>query len=317
MSFERVAFVQGEGANSSELSLAVGVSGEASSSELCIILLHGAGSSKATWHHKIEHLRGFFLLIAPDMRSHGESSQCKDLSLDALVGDVKTVIREFQPVIGSRKIIVIGHSVGGAIATALASQDPLIAGVVVIDLVEETALESLVHMRAVLASWPKSFPNVADCVKWSTSMRRPQSIASAEKSIPSLLKLNEDTSWYEWVTDLAQCEGDWEGWFRGFDASFLALTMPHCLLLSSADRLDSMMCAAHMQGAFELHVVQGGLGGHFVQEDNSEECLGIVVNFLMRRQLISKEVANKVILAGLSTSAMPSPYRSALPSLQR
>ncbi len=300
-----------------EKSLAVGISGELSTSDICLLFLHGAGSCRATWHDQVEALSPYFLILAPDMRSHGESSFCSDLSLHSLVEDISKVIKDLSDIIETRRIVVIGHSVGGSIAANIAANESSVAGVIVIDLVEETALESLQHMRAVLDSWPSSFNEVSDCIKWSTKMRRPQSMRCAEISIPPLLKFNPTTSRYEWTTALGLFEEHWESWFEGFDSSFLDLTIPHCLLLASAERLDSKMCAAHMQGLYELHVVQGGMGGHFIQEDNSEETLGIIVNFLKRRQLIEQQVANTILLAGLSTNAMPSSYRSPFPPMYK
>jgi protein phosphatase methylesterase 1 len=312
MIFDRVSVVNRE-AGSGSVSLAVGICGEASNSGICLLFLHGAGSSKETWHNQIKQLQSHFLLIAPDMRSHGASSLSVDLSLTMLVDDVMEVINSLHEVIESRKVVLVGHSVGGSIAVQLASRHKVVSGVVVIDLIEETALESLVHMKSVLNSWPSSFPDVSDCVRWSTDMHRPQSPISAEVSIPPLVRLNSETSRYEWVTPLASYERDWVGWFTGFDSAFLGLEAPHCMLLASAERLDGKMCAAHMQGKFELHVVQGGMGGHFVQEDAAAETLGILINFLKRREILTQKQANEILQAAFTTNALPMTYRSPFP----
>lgn len=312
MVFEKVDRVESN-VEGGIVSLAVGVSGEQSDSGICLIFLHGAGSSKETWHNQIKQLRNHFLLLAPDMRSHGESSLSDDLSLNLLVADIAEIVNAFQELIGTRKIVLVGHSVGGAIAVHVASKNAFISGVVVLDLIEETALESLVHMRGVIESWPSSFADISDCIRWSTDMRRPQSVISAEVSIPPLVRFNSKISQYEWVTSLVAHERDWEGWFVDFDSAFLALHVPHCMLLASAERLDGKMCAAHMQGKFELHVVQGGMGGHFLQEDAPEETLGVLVNFLRRRDFLSQKQANAILQAVFTTSALPVNYRSPFP----
>ena len=314
MVFDKTDFVK-RVSEDIELMLCVGICGETTTSDICLLLLHGVASSKETWHNQVEVLSKHFLLLAPDMRSHGSSSFSNDLSLDSLVGDVCHIIEELSSVIGSRHIVIIGHSVGGSVATQVAINIPSIAGVVVIDLVEETALESLQHMSAALAQWPPSFADPTDCIKWSTSMRRPQCVRSAQVSVPPLLRHNPDTSRYEWITSLTECRGAWEGWFLGFDVAFLSLSQPHCLLLASAERLDTQMRASLREGLLEMHVVHGGLGGHFVHEDSADETLGILVNFLRDHQLLSPTTANAILLSGFSTSALSAAYRSPLPDM--
>jgi hypothetical protein len=80
--------------------------------------------------------------------------------------------------------------------------------------------------------------------------------------------------------------------------------MPHCLVVATIDRLDGPMSVAHMQGKFEVHVTHGGDGGHFIQEDNPGELLGIIVRFLVGRGLIGSEEAAKLLTCGLTSVAV-------------
>jgi protein phosphatase methylesterase 1 len=63
-------------------------------------------------------------------------------------------------------VVVVGHSMGGALAAHLAAapQLPGVAAVVVIDVVEGTAMASLPHMKSVLERRPKAFGSLDSAV---------------------------------------------------------------------------------------------------------------------------------------------------------
>lgn len=66
-------------------------------------------------------------------------------------------------------IVLMGHSLGGAIAVnvaATAEADLPIIGLVVIDVVEGSAMESLASMQSFLRSRPKSFKSLKDAISW-------------------------------------------------------------------------------------------------------------------------------------------------------
>lgn len=66
-------------------------------------------------------------------------------------------------------IVLMGHSLGGAIAVNIASteeSDLPIIGLVVIDVVEGSAMESLASMQSFLRSRPKSFKSLKDAISW-------------------------------------------------------------------------------------------------------------------------------------------------------
>lgn len=63
----------------------------------------------------------------------------------------------------------MGHSLGGAIAVNIASTseaDLPIIGLVVIDVVEGSAMESLTSMQSFLRSRPKTFKSLTDAISW-------------------------------------------------------------------------------------------------------------------------------------------------------
>lgn len=67
-------------------------------------------------------------------------------------------------------MVIIGHSMGGALAIhcsiKLQEMLPTIVGIIVIDVVEGTALDALQSMQAFLKGRPKSFPSLENAIEW-------------------------------------------------------------------------------------------------------------------------------------------------------
>lgn len=92
-----------------------------------VLLLHGLGSDGDVWWWLGSQLadRGH-LVIAPDLRSHGASPTAIDHRIATLALDVATL--------GDSWDLIVGHSLGGAIAThLLADPDLAIGGGVLLD----------------------------------------------------------------------------------------------------------------------------------------------------------------------------------------
>ena len=101
-----------------------------------LLLLHGIGDSSATWAPVIEQLaarppRRRPGVVAVDMLGHGGSSKPRT---DYSLGAHANVLRDLMGLLGVRRTVVVGHSLGGGIAMQLLYQYP--------DLVEGMVLES-------------------------------------------------------------------------------------------------------------------------------------------------------------------------------
>lgn len=82
--------------------------------------------------------------------------------------DVINLLRKSYPE-KMPSVVLMGHSLGGAIAVNIASAVELelpIIGLVVIDVVEGSAMESLTSMQSFLRSRPKSFKSLKDAIAW-------------------------------------------------------------------------------------------------------------------------------------------------------
>jgi len=96
-----------------------------------VLLLHGIGNYGRYWDLVAERVAGRLELIAPDARGHGDSGKPeREYDVAAFVGDAIAVLDAHS----IDRAVVVGHSMGGSHAIALARQHPdRILGLVVID----------------------------------------------------------------------------------------------------------------------------------------------------------------------------------------
>jgi pimeloyl-ACP methyl ester carboxylesterase len=94
-----------------------------------VLLLHGLGADRRVWDRVAPDLRPLPAL-ALDARGHGESGDRSDHSLAAHADDAVTAL----DALGFSRVLVVGHSWGGAVALTLAARHPGRAlGVIAID----------------------------------------------------------------------------------------------------------------------------------------------------------------------------------------
>ncbi|WP_214323842.1 alpha/beta hydrolase [Nonomuraea sediminis] len=87
-----------------------------------LLLIHGSASSTRSWDSLVPLLTGFHRVIRIDLLGHGRSAKPADRSY-ALPDQARRVGTALDR-LGVEHAIVVGHSSGGAAATALAEQRP-------------------------------------------------------------------------------------------------------------------------------------------------------------------------------------------------
>jgi pimeloyl-ACP methyl ester carboxylesterase len=96
------------------------------------VLLHGLTSAGSTWWRVAADLAELeFTVVAPDLRAHGASPAGDDLSIESYRDDVL--------LLGNGWDVIIGHSLGGAVAAAVLAARPDFAWRV---LFEDPAIDS-------------------------------------------------------------------------------------------------------------------------------------------------------------------------------
>jgi pimeloyl-ACP methyl ester carboxylesterase len=86
-----------------------------------VLMLHGIGSSSATWTSVLPLLGRHLHVIAPDMLGYGESAKPRgDYSLGAFASGM----RDLLVALGHDKATIIGHSLGGGVAMQFSYQFP-------------------------------------------------------------------------------------------------------------------------------------------------------------------------------------------------
>ena len=269
-----------------------------------LFLLHGCPHTALTWSLVAETLRArrgerreIVDVVAMDLRGHGESHSHDDalgetrasFDADVMARDCAKTLRRFVDG-DARRVVVVGHSMGGAVATRVAtiletefgaSDSALtLAGLVLIDIVEGSAMRALPAMGALVDARPTTFASLADAFHWSaTRGGGTKNQRSASLSLPSQLRETEGGAW-TWRVDLRDTAPYWRSWYEGLSKRFLAVKAPKLLLLAGSDRLDTELMIAQMQGKFQMTLLPNA--GHAIQEDDPESVANALENFLAR-----------------------------------
>lgn len=270
-----------------------------------LVSFFSGGHTSLAWACVAGLLKSSMSVLSFDLRGHGHTrtSSDGDLSLARLVDDTVAVVHA-RLGLKPPPLLVIGHSLGAAIGVHVTASKRLpVAALVVVDLVEGTAVDSLDHMTAVIQSRPTHFARREDAVQWSLMAGAMRNAESARCSVPDQLVQMEEgeaaggptdaagvpTSSYRWRTDLLASQPFWSGWFTGLSSLFLSCPLPKLLLLAGSDRLDTPMMIAHMQGKMQLEVMANA--GHSLQEDQPRETARKIAEFVQRHKLYSMGAA--------------------------
>ncbi|KAJ5339895.1 hypothetical protein N7452_006623, partial [Penicillium brevicompactum] len=285
------------------------------------VMHHGAGSSGLSFATCADEIRKILPkagILSLDARSHGrtvmttqdtdtkandespstaDAAQTEaagkvelDLSLETLSRDLVYVIRQTQTRMGWQDlpdIILVGHSLGGAVITDVAKNGelgPKLLAYAVLDVVEGSAIDALQSMDMYLSTRPNRFPSLQSGIEWHTRSRTIRNTTSARASVPSLL-YEESTATdlsrpWVWRTNLSATKPFWENWFVGLSRKFLDARGGKLLLLAGTDRLDKELMIGQMQGKYQLQVFPEA--GHFVHEDQPTKTAQILADFYRR-----------------------------------
>ncbi|XP_007889357.1 protein phosphatase methylesterase 1 [Callorhinchus milii] len=166
---------------------------QSGSSGPVLLLLHGGGHSALSWavFSSMITSRIHCRIVAVDLRGHGDTDvkDSENLSAEAMSRDIGNIV---QSLYGANPppIMLIGHSMGGAIAVHIAASIllPSLLALCVIDVVEGTAMDALNSMQTFLRSRPKSFVSVENAIEWSVKSGQIRNLESAKVSMAGQIK---------------------------------------------------------------------------------------------------------------------------------
>lgn len=152
-----------------------------------LLCLHGGGYSGLTWALFAEEVSKLIncRVIAIDLRGHGNTSTTNDadLSLEVLSDDVVQIASKLTETNPS-PIVLLGHSMGGAVAVEAANHIDCVVGLCVIDIVEGTALDALSSMQSILRGRPSNFKSLPHAIQWCYKGGQTHNLEAARVSMP-------------------------------------------------------------------------------------------------------------------------------------
>lgn len=121
------ARVQASFARVGDLSIAYEAGG---TGDPALLFIHGIFGDRSYFARQQMHFMERRTVVALDLRGHGESSACPEVTVEDFAADVTAVADEA----GLASVVLCGHSMGAAVALKVASARPeLVRGVVMLD----------------------------------------------------------------------------------------------------------------------------------------------------------------------------------------
>jgi esterase len=121
-----------------------------------LVLLHGITGHARTWDHLASALQPDFRVIALDQRGHGDSQWAPggDYSIGAMATDVERLADH----LGLDRFLLLGLSMGGHVAIALAGALPeRVERLVIVDIGPDIAPAGLERVRGMIGTAPERF----------------------------------------------------------------------------------------------------------------------------------------------------------------
>jgi pimeloyl-ACP methyl ester carboxylesterase len=229
-----------------------------------LVLLHGAGGSHLSWPPEIRRMGGQ-RVYALDLPGHGKSG---GVGKQSAADYAKTVVK-FLDDASIWKAVLVGHSMGGAIALSLALEQP-----------ERVAGLGLLSCGARLPVAPSLLENSANPATYMLAL---QFLLNGLFSTHADARLKERTSRLLAATRPAVLHGDLVA-CNAFDVtkSLEKLNVPTLVLCGTEDRLTplrfSQDLANHISSA-ALQTVDGA--GHAVMLEQPRRVAALLGVFLM------------------------------------
>jgi len=174
-----------------------------------VVLLHGLFGAARNFGAIQRGLAPRFRVIALDMRNHGDSPHAADMRYPTQAGDVLETLQS----LGIEKAAVVGHSMGGKAAMALALQWPDRVGRL---LVSDIAPVIYQHGNS-------EFTAAMQAIQLTPTLTRRQADTALAEAVPDptlrpfllqSLRFGADPHWRIGLEEIATAIPDLEGWIE-------------------------------------------------------------------------------------------------------
>jgi pimeloyl-ACP methyl ester carboxylesterase len=261
-----------------------------------LLLLHGFGNEAHIWDDFAPVVAPYYRTLALDHRGHGDSDwdSQRRYDLDALERDVDAVTRAFE----IERAVVVGHSLGGRVATLYADRHPeRMAGLVIVDIGPEVDARGSTRIRLdVETNLDPTFGSVAEYAR-ALTLAYPAATPTALERMAQFGLRQRDDGRYQLKMDPALRGGMVERDRENLDpsdamspeAQWKALAGIQCPTLVvrgaasdifSADTADKMVDEVLADG--RLAIV--ARAGHSVMTDNPEGFEEALSGFLLAEE---------------------------------
>ncbi|HEX4018924.1 MAG TPA: alpha/beta fold hydrolase [Frankiaceae bacterium] len=253
-----------------------------------LLLLHGIGSNRTTWHPVLPALARKFTVVAPDLLGHGDSAKPR---ADYSIGGFANGMRDLLGVLGIERATVVGHSFGGGVAMQFAYQFPERTERVVLEASGGLGREVTPLLRALTLPGARQLLTVLDSLPGAVPMRLVEELARRLPAGPLASDIGEVAKVVEGFQGRAARKAflhvlshviDWRGQIITMrDRSYLAQGMPIMVIWGDG---DTVLPFAHATAAAESMphsrlVTVAGVG-HFVHVERPAEFSRAIVDFV-------------------------------------
>ena len=221
-----------------------------------VLLLHGLFASSANWRRVADALAPARRVYSVDLRNHGRSPSSADMSYCAMADDVLRLIERES----LERPAIVGHSMGGKVAMALALATPWAVGrLVVIDATPQRGIDGwtqdLVQRGAAGAMLPDAGLPASALGHWM------------------MPRLDAGDAYFDWRCRLGLVAPSLHE-LAGFPALLRCLSTPallHAIVAGRSDCVRPPLAAAYqpMFPRTRIHLIEQA--GHWVHADRPGE----------------------------------------------
>jgi pimeloyl-ACP methyl ester carboxylesterase len=252
-----------------------------------VILLHGAGGTHLSWPPQIRRLAGE-KIYAPDLPGHGASEGSGRQSIDEYADDVIAFMKELK----IRAAVIVGHSMGSAVALTLALKYP--KQVLGLGLLGSGSKLRVALTLLETVETPNAFEAAVDMVNGNCfSSETPQSLMELSKR--TMLEIRQPVL----CGDFLAC--------NEFDitSQLEKISIPTLIICGAEDKMTPLKFSESLRDGIansQLHVLEHA--GHMVMLEQPDAVADLLKRFIDGIPLKAKKTRKKHIIPNGAADAV-------------